>query len=412
MNLLLINYDFPPNPGIGGRRWAKLSKALALTGHRVFVIKADPPKGISTSPWTADTQHPNIEVFEAARVYPKALSHPEKTILARAQYKFYQWLLKLNQPGTIYDQSIGWDKHMLPLAEKIITTHSIDVIIATGAPWNLLVYAAMLKKKFPKCKLLADYRDPWLTAVNYGMANLNDKRKHSESEKQKFVFEYADFITTPYTYLTRELQNWSNVHCRRQPRFETIEHFFDPSDFIENTTQHEDSDVFRLVYAGDMYIGSEPQWRLLAAIANDPAVSNACKNRPLQIDLYTSATVPDFIRESPSITIHRPVGKSIFRIMQQADALLVVLPDNKKDELTTKFFEYLPLRKPIFMVASRGEATQFITTHRLGIQATQPDASVIDFLCGNFTEQSFNAHFDLSSHTSAHRAQEVVTLVK
>ncbi|MFM7235025.1 MAG: hypothetical protein ACKOZM_10590, partial [Flavobacteriales bacterium] len=158
MNFLLINYDFPPNPGIGGRRWAKLAKALALEGHHIFVIKAEHPGGINTSPWTSDTKHPNIHIYDAERVYPKSLSHPEKTLVARAQYKFHHWLLKLKQEGTIYDQSIGWEKNLIPIANQIISANAIDVIIATGAPWNLLVYAAKLKEQFPKCKLLTDYR--------------------------------------------------------------------------------------------------------------------------------------------------------------------------------------------------------------------------------------------------------------
>jgi len=412
MNFLLVNYDYPPNPGIGGRRWAKLTKALALAGHHIFVIKADQPAGGNTSPWTSDTKHPNIHVYEATRAYPKALSHPEKTIVARAQYKFHKWLLTLKQDGTIYDQSIGWEKNVLSIAKEIISKNTIDVIVATGAPWNLLVYAARLKEEFPACKLLADYRDPWLTALNYGMAGLNSKRKNAEAAKQKFVFEHADFVTTPYTYLTRELEIWSRSHCQHQPTFATIEHFFDVEDFTGVAETHAESECFRLVYAGDMYIGSEPQWRQFAAIVQSYESDAASRHQPLQIDLYTSATVPDFIRSIPRVTIHRPVGKSIFRIMQEADALLIVLPDNKKDELTTKFYEYLPLRKPIFMVASTGEATRFIATHRLGIQATQTALEVTDFFSGNFGKKTFNIHFDLSSHTSNQRAIEVLTLVK
>ncbi|MFM7234461.1 MAG: hypothetical protein ACKOZM_07700, partial [Flavobacteriales bacterium] len=259
---------------------------------------------------------------------------------------------------------------------------------------------------------LTDYRDPWLTALNYGMAGLNGKRKNAEAAKQKFVFEHADFVTTPYSYLTNELQSWSSSNCRHQPSFATIEHFFDPEDFHDLVSSAPENDVFKLVYAGDMYIGSEQQWQQFSSMVSMYNSKAAYERRLLQIDLYTSATVPDYIRSLPNLMVHRPVGKSIFRIMQEADALLIILPDNKKDELTTKFYEYLPLSKPILMVASDGEATRFITTHRLGIQAIQSDAVLTDFFSGNFGKQSFNIHFDLSSHTSARRAQEVLSLVK
>ncbi len=412
MNFLLINYDFPPNPGIGGRRWAKLAKALAMDGHRIFVIKAETPDNVTASPWSQDVQHPNIQVFSAARIYPKALSHPKRTVLARAQYKFYQWLLKLQEDGTIYDQSIGWDKKLMPMAKEIIKSNEINVIIATGAPWNLLVYAAELKRQFPTCTLLADYRDPWLTARNYGMANLAAKRKNVESNKQKFVFEHADIITTPYDYLTQQLKDWSLAHCNHQPKFETIAHFFDSEDFEQKGAQREKDNEFRLVYAGDMYIGSEPQWQQFGALVKTYLQSAQQKKKQLRIDIYTSAFVPAFLHDIRCIAIHSPIGKSIFKVMQEADALLVVLPDNKKDELTTKFYEYLPLRKPTLMVASTGEATHFVTTHQLGIQAVEANEDVADFLEGNFVQHRFNVDFELSSHTSAQRAQQVLTLVK
>jgi hypothetical protein len=408
MNFLLINYDFPPNPGIGGRRWAKLAKALASIGNKVYVVKAEFPQGSGQSPWAHDVVHENIQVYSANRSYPRAVSHPAATIAGRILYRFHTYVLSLKEKGTIYDQSIGWNHTMMPLCRKILLENNIDAIIATGAPWNLLVFAAQLKEEFPSCKLLVDYRDPWLNARNYGMANLSAKRKQAEAAKQQFVFERTDAVSTPYAYLTQQLQIWSEGHCAHSPQFTTIEHFFDPEDYPPASESKLSKNVFRMVYAGDIYLGSAPQWEMLASIIKN---YEASQQGSLLIELYTGAVVPEVIQSLPCVKVHPPVGKSIFSIMQSADALIVVLPENKKDERTTKFFEYLPLRKPLLVAAPPGEVTHFVEKNNLGVHTAQSEKVIDNFLSGHFTRSAFNQRFDVSSHTSLHRAGEIMNLL-
>jgi len=410
MNILLINYDFPPNPGIGGRRWAKLAKYLALKGHQLHVVKADLPEGITASSWAQDVVHPNIHIHNAGRKYPKALSHPQPTWLGKIKFHAQKRIMLWRENGTIYDQSIGWNKTMLPICRNILSKEKIDAIIATGAPWNLLVNAAQLKNEFPYVKLLVDYRDPWLTARNYGMTALKSSRMNAEIRKQKFVFEQADVVSTPYEYLTKQLHEWSKARCKHEPRFVTLAHFFDADDFQQESISAADTETFRLVYAGDMYVGSEPQWEQLQTLTQSIS-SNLALNRKIQIDLYTQAKMPAGILKLPYVKVHEPVGKSIFSIMQSADALLIVLPENKKNERTTKFFEYLPLRKPLLVVAPTGEVTQFVEANQLGVHTGQSTQKVESFFSGAFAQNEFNRSFDNQSQTANSRANELLELL-
>ncbi|MFM7309334.1 MAG: hypothetical protein ACKOZY_01895 [Flavobacteriales bacterium] len=233
---LLINFDFPPNQGIGGRRWAKLAKALAHTGHEIHVVKADAIEGNITSTWDSDVRHHRIHVMSVARTYPKSISHSNSSLLGKIRFRISRMRLLAREKGTIYDQSIGWDKVMLDACRRIIREQDIQYIVATGAPWNLLVYAAQLKAEFPHCLLLADYRDPWLMAKNYGMSSLTEERMRAEIAKQCFVFEHADFVTTPYAYLTESLRQWSLEHATHQPHFDTLTHFYDPDDIQKSSS--------------------------------------------------------------------------------------------------------------------------------------------------------------------------------
>lgn len=410
MNLLILNYDFPPNPGIGGRRWAKLAKSLAIQGHRIEVVKASFPEGADRSAWEQDVIHANITVHSAERKYPKAISHPRNSLPGKINFRLHKTLLSFREKGTIYDQSIGWKKSMLPLCQELIRTKQIDAIIASGAPWNLLVYAAELKAEFPHCKLLIDYRDPWLNARNYGMANLSKQRMNAEIKKQEFIFEHADAVSSPYEYLTTQLSEWSQRHCTHQPRFSTLPHFFDPEDFSENVPC-QPNDVFRMVYAGDIYVGSEPQWEEFRMLVDKLSTATNFLPHKLQVDVYTSAEIPDSIRNANYIHVHRPVGKLIFDLMRTADVLLVVLPENKKNERTTKFFEYLPLRIPLFVVSPPGEVTRYVETNRLGVCSTQDLEAIRDLFTGVYARESFKSNFDIDSCTNHQRAKDVIHLI-
>jgi hypothetical protein len=282
--------------------------------------------------------------------------------------------------------------------------------VATGAPWNLLVYAAQLKIEFPHLRLLVDYRDPWLTAKNYGMAALKSSRMNAEIRKQKFVFDHADVVTTPYEYLTEELKTWCLERCARQPRFDTLPHFFDSEDFVFNTTTPEPDDVFRVVYAGDIYVGSEAQWKQFQSIF-ESLKNKLTPATQVRFDIYTQAKMPSEISNMNSVHLHAPVGKEIFSIMNKADALLIVLPENKKNERTTKFFEYLPLRKPMLIVAPSGEVTHFIESNQLGVHSQQSDNTLLSFFQGAFNRNNFNPNFPIEAHTAASRANQVIALL-
>lgn len=410
MNFLLINYDFPPNPGIGGRRWAKIAKYLAQSGHHIHVVKADFPNGMHPSAWENDVVNDHIHVYNAPRKYPTALSHPQSSWTGKIKFHIQKRIMLWREKGTIFDQSIGWDKSMIPICRNIIRKEKITAIIATGAPWNLLVYSAQLKREFPNCKLLVDFRDPWLTARNYGMEGLSAARKKSESEKQQFVFEHADVVSNPYEYLTHQLQKWSTAHCKHQPNFITLAHFFDEQDFPENTSTKSDATTFKIVYAGDIYYGSEPQWNALADLMED-IKHRAGGQLNVRLDLYTSAKIPSSIANKSWAHSHAPIGKSIFNIMHTADALLIVLPENKKDECTTKFFEYLPLRIPILAVSPTGGVTQFIEENRLGVHSGQSVETVESLFSGDFFLSHFNRSFEITLYKASSRANEVVELL-
>jgi hypothetical protein len=409
--VLLINFDFPPNEGIGGRRWAKLAKALAHSGVTVHVVKADPISGTHPSAWTHDSMHPNIRVHSIPRAYPTAFSHPQSSLQGKLLYQFYKKKIELTTPGTIYDQSIHWNKFMTPQCLSILAQHDIGAIIATGAPWNLLTYTAALKQLHPHIPILVDYRDPWLNAVNYGMPGLSKKRMAAEIAKQKFVFENCDIVTTPYPYLTEQLKAWCDENVTHQPAFETLPHFFDESDFKDYEIDREDNHEVRIIYAGDIYASSEPNWMHLTERINQLIPMLETLGKQVVIDVYTAATPPSFVAQCAFIRVHKPIGRAVFEKIGLSDICLLVLSDKKKDELTTKFYEYLRCRKPMLVVAPKGEVAKFVQVNKLGLHYDNSNEELLSLLNGDFEKNKFDSTFELDTYELSMRCEQLKKLL-
>jgi len=79
-NLLIINYAFPPNEGVGGRRWAKFSKYLKNHNVNIRVINAKKQNN-KLSNWVNDVN--GINVISLNTSYPHILQISPKTIFQK-----------------------------------------------------------------------------------------------------------------------------------------------------------------------------------------------------------------------------------------------------------------------------------------------------------------------------------------
>jgi glycosyltransferase involved in cell wall biosynthesis len=407
-HILLINFDFPPNQGIGGRRWGKLAKGLANEGYKVHVIKADPIPGNKTSIWTDDVKHPNITVTSIRRTYPLILSHPGSSIIDKLRYKLELFRLKRQVKGTIYDLSATWDQFLIPACERICSEFPISRIIATGAPWHLLFSIGEWNAANRNLQYIVDFRDPWLYAKNYGMASLDAKRKAFETHKQGRVLELADVILSPANGIIQELIQFASEQSIQTGSMFTLHHFFDEDDFKNlNLSRHSSSKEFRIVYGGDLYLDLEPELRKVVAFFLE---SNHGEFK-VHLDIYTDASVPAFMRDVPSISIHPTAGKSFYTIASQADAFLILLPEHKKNEFTTKFYDNLPFQKPYLVATHGGEVAQFVEQHEMGYVWKSQDVYPWYEHIKNNTF-NFSPHNDIAAYSLTAATKQLITLFR
>lgn len=412
---LIACFDFPPNKGIGGRRWAKFAKGLIRSGNTVHVIKADPIGKNELSGWTTDVQIEGLLVHSIPRAYPAILSEGPSSLGEKLLYRWHIERIKQREKGTIYDIAIGWEKIFSEKALEIIEQESITKFIATGAPFNLLYYAAKIKAQLPHIQLLCDFRDPWLNAVNYGMANLNDKRKQAERAKFDFVLKHADVVTAPNLYMLEDIKDMSAPSAKAL--LAELPHLFDFDDLAPylktEGTQLRVSEQINIIYAGSVYLGLEKHLEQLGAHLTTLKLEDPAIIHKLNFRFFTTEThVGRFFEGTPEvIEVHPPIGKQVFDEIKQADALMILLAEHNKDFLTTKFFEYLPFKKPLIFVGAYGEAAKFIETNQLGVVVNSVEtlSCALHAVCSKTLK--FNPDIDIKAYSLEARVKLLLDLL-
>ena len=378
MNKILICcFDFPPNNGIGGRRWAKFAKELAVQGTQVYVIKADAIPNQIESPWTKDVAHPNIHVTSLRRTslltQRKRKSYLGK-IIGRIRYQLAIRLTKMIESGTIYDGAVGWAPKFKAQAKRLIEKENITVVFATGAPFNLLYFAAQLKLEIGHFRLISDYRDPWIHAKNYGMEGLKPGRLKAEQAKESCVIDNSDYIISPAKDILDQIRK--DHPMADSSKFVEIPHCFDLDDIVSFSppSLRRPSATLRFVYGGAIYIGLDPYLQGL-----DKSIKEFYRKfreyPPVEFTFYT----PDYLNwkekfdHQSCFTFHDQVGSLIHQEISYADGVLIMLAEHNKNFFTTKFFDFLPYNKPYIFVGAQGKVSEYIRREKLGFPLVNSD---------------------------------------
>lgn len=377
-HILLISYTYPPYPGIGGRRWAKFSKYLSRLGYVIHVIHSKSPFK-EQSLWLDDVEkNENIKRYELNRKYPKVLSTQPKSIFNKLIYKISLILVKLFSKGTPYDKGIFWRESMLKLSNDLIIKHNIKNIIVSCAPFSSAYFAADLKQKFIGLNLIVDFRDPWTWGTSYGFPDLNKKRFDFEKKSEYTVIEKFDSVLVPSdemkNYLIKSYPKFSN-------KFLLIPHCFDEDDIV--VKQKNPSNSVRLLFYGTLYDN-------LDKVFDDLAKVIGAINKRVLLDIYSASATYKNSFESKNLLntsvnyFGQILPKDLFNKLNLYDYVLIIQPDYAKDFITTKIYEIIYSRTPIFLVANEGKLFDFIKKNSLGLCCTPAE------LLENFSQILFS----------------------
>lgn len=417
----LLCYFFPPNTGVGGRRWVKFCSSLVQENVEVTVFT---PKRFTLKDqpsWQEDVAHmKGLKVIEVEDHYPKILLDTPSTFLEKLSYKFHNARIGSRTEGNKYDPSAFWEKVVQQEIKPYLAKHGINNLVVSGIPFHYFYDAAKLKEQQPELNLVLDFRDLWTDSLSSYGANV---RRHQpekyafEKMAERFSVEQADHILCASEDLTDVLQR---KYPQQAAKMQTVLNGFDPADIESVSEPHPFDGKIKIAYIGTINCSHDYYIHLIDGLKQLQTVQPALFNT-LQFDFYgnTNLGFQNAMQAAgfDNVSFHGRVNnKQVKKILRIADMVLYI---KKEDELmnsfASKFFEYLCARKFVLILSPEGKVTQYIRDHKIGCvlrkEAVAQDLKTVfnDFIANRL---QFNAALDISEFRYDVIAQKVNALLK
>ncbi|MGZ3883216.1 MAG: hypothetical protein ACXVPD_03270, partial [Bacteroidia bacterium] len=414
--LLIISHAFPPNPGIGGRRWAKFAKYLSRKGFQIQVLASENVSGVQ-SEWNEDIRGINVKYLPYK--FPKIVSYPGRTLVDRIYYRLMVYLLKLRDNGNYFDRTTFWKHQVQEEIAYYIEKEHYNCVIVTAGPFKLSHYIAEMKQKFPTVKFIVDFRDLWTEDFEItSFSGLSFHRKLKEKKIEKETVHYADKVITVAPKLN---EYFGSLTIKNKT--EVIPNGFDPEDFKEQTGKDctREDGMIRFVFTGTLYINLDyilkPFFEGLAALrSSDPELY-----RRISIEFIGNfpATYLRYITENKldivSVTSKLPLNE-VYRKINESSYCLLFLNDIYNFALSTKFCEYISQKRKIVVVSNYGPAAKFIQKNQLGFWI-DPSKSheelrklIESSLHGNALQ--WNTTFDINEFSLASLTDKLIGIIE
>lgn len=364
--ILLISYYFEPCNYVAANRPSTLSKELIKMGYNVIVV---------TRHWNGDekywndyldTNNKEVEIEKLKNLtihklpYNKInLSHNLIIRKAKLLYKFFN--------GNFHTELDCFQ--FKPYLENLISTNSIDLLIVSSPPLNIVKLAYELKLKYG-LKYMVDIRDfENKMVLNNGIpVSLKDKFIHYcvlLNVKIWFKNAYLIFTVTPYfTDFFQKNANESSI---------TVMNGF--SERLLNLNE-EPYTKFYISYLGTLY--NNPELKTLLAGFKLLFQQNFSKNITFNFigtnaNLDVSKEIIDVIPRNNLIMQDRISQIEGQKAAARSQILLVLGYNTMKGVFGTKIFEYMGLRKPILLFPSdNGPMQALLTESNSGCYALNP----------------------------------------
>jgi glycosyltransferase involved in cell wall biosynthesis len=368
--LLVCSYYFPPDPSIGGARWAAMSEWLRRAGHEVTVLtsKANGCGG-EGEPQVLRTFDLGA-VGSARRLLRRSPAPP-----SQAPGYVHKPPPRLFTDVMVPDECLfTWVPAALLRARKLLEEREFDCVITSGPPHSTHVLGLLLGRRRPAW--VVDLRDgwrfealrpPWPTRAQDRLdATLERRALRAADAAIGVTAPIADDVRTRIGVLSAHVPNgWSSE-----------------LDIQSNGVARPRLDRSRinLVYTGTLTL-SGPRGRdprpLFAAMrrlaAERPAVAArlrvvlAGRLQTGEEQLLASVGLGDAVEHVGSLS--RDAAAALQR---EADALLLLTGPGHASEATGKLFDYLAAGRPILALAHGNVAASIVRQTGTGI-AVAPD---------------------------------------
>ena len=198
--VLIITYYWPPSGGSRTQRWLKFSKYLPKNGWKpIIYTPISPSFDIEDKDLLNDIEKDrSVENFDLGTLRALEINYlvglrililgiiQDKSIIKN---KIFNWIR-----GNFFipDPKIYWVKPSIKYLSKKLKEERVTHIVSTGPPHSMHLIGLGLKKKNPKLKWIAGFRDPWSELDLLDEFNLTRRSRTKYQELERKVLDNSD----------------------------------------------------------------------------------------------------------------------------------------------------------------------------------------------------------------------------
>lgn len=402
MKILVVLYYFPPYNKVGARRWAKHAKYFYKHNTDFEIICAAFNETIS--PWHKEEKllKPfTLKLPQKKRNVPLHLKRLPTNIIDKLFWKLSYWKYKyttMKKVGNYNDPTIVLYNDYLEKCRLKLKGNQFTHLLISGGPFYYSKLIPELKKEFPEIKYCLDYRDYWEDSV-IGLTKLQESY---ELQLQQNVLNNTDLVLSP----NLEMQLYYKEKFKKKSY--CLPHCYDTDD-IKIKSSRKSSNEIKLIYGGAFYNNIDENLVLIKEFINQVST-----HKIISADFYVS--IKGYEESLKHHLIKRfdfIVSSEYFNKVQQADYVILILPPNRVNAMSSKFFELVALRKPIVYFGGAGDVSEYLIKHRLGYHVTIENlTTVVNDILSNINTQNIpDENYDVSLHTFEHQTKLLVDIL-
>ncbi len=345
-NILILAYKFPPLKSVGSQRlwkwyrsWNEVSRktvVLTTSNRRHVLTDGSFPQGVDLEEIPTWDYRRVLASFPSGKGSHFATSWKQNILLSqlRNSLEIFPWNIIWGEGGAWYI----WQAYRR--AVRRIEQEGIQIILSSHHPFSDHIIAWLLKRKFPQLTWIADFRD-----IRREQTRALNSRPDGNGAIEERLLKKADIVTTVSHGLKRFLEQW---HDQVYVLYNGFDHI--PESIAPVVQQ-----FFTLSYTGSIYPDLQDASPLFRSLQELITAGEIDRER-LQFvtsgpdDVYWRDLAYRF--ELTDVLIHKGLVKRKEALAQQKQSHINVLLSwnypTLKGILTSKLFEYLRIRRPIF----------------------------------------------------------------
>lgn len=392
--LLIISYMFPPAGGIAVQRALSFARYLPEAGVDVEVLTARNPAVPVVDPGLLDKVPPQVKIHRtftpeisfATRQRMWRLLSGEKNGAAEQPAGEKKVpaaegrgnLARIARSILTPDPEVVWVPFARRAAARLLKERTFDAVMTTAPPFSTLLAGTYLKRRFPRIRLISDFRDEWLNFyLNTFDFHSTPSIRRKAAVIERDVADHSDLILSVTPRIIAELQ--ARYPHLPAARFACIPNGYDPASFTNFAARPHGTGRIVITHAGTVYKSSAPTAFLDALDALPEDVRARFEVRFVGRVSDDVKSVFDGRKADVRFLGFLPQAEAL-KTLEETDYLMVTLLDSH--HVTGKLFEYLATGKPILaFTPSGGELSRLLVETGMGRCAdpTSP-AACIDLL--------------------------------